>query len=45
MRAGDLIIAAIERRHEARIGRTAYAAFRQALRAFTTDEAGEQEPG
>lgn len=45
MRAGDQIIADIEHRHEARLGRTGYARFKQALRAITTDEAKEQRPG
>lgn len=44
MRAGDQIIADIEQRHEAELGRTGYARFKQALRAITTDEAKEQQP-
>jgi DNA-binding MarR family transcriptional regulator len=44
MRAGDRIIAEIERRHETKLGRTAYASFKQALRAITTDEAKAHEP-
>jgi DNA-binding MarR family transcriptional regulator len=44
MRVGDQIVADIERRHEARLGRTGYASFKQALRAITTDEVKEQEP-
>jgi DNA-binding MarR family transcriptional regulator len=43
MRAGDQIIADIEQRHEAKLGRTAYASFKQALRVITTDEPKEQE--
>jgi DNA-binding MarR family transcriptional regulator len=39
MRLGDEIIADIERRHEARLGRAAYAAFSQALRLITADQA------
>jgi DNA-binding MarR family transcriptional regulator len=38
MHAGDRIVADIEKRHEARLGRAAYASFKQALRAITTDE-------
>lgn len=44
MRAGDQIIAEIERRHEARLGRTSYARFKQALSAITADQAKESEP-
>jgi DNA-binding MarR family transcriptional regulator len=44
MRAGDEIVAGIEKRYEARLGRAAYAAFKQCLRAITTDEANELEP-
>lgn len=44
MRAGDQIIDEIERRHEAKLGRTAYAGFKQALRAITADQAKEREP-
>lgn len=39
MRLGDEIIADIERRHEARLGHAAYAAFSQALRLITADQA------
>jgi hypothetical protein len=35
MRAGDQIVADIEKRHEARLGRAGYARFKQALRAIT----------
>jgi DNA-binding MarR family transcriptional regulator len=38
MRAGDQIVADIETRYEAKLGRTAYARFKQALRAVTADE-------
>ena len=44
IRAGDQIIADIEKRHEAKLGRTAYAGFKQALRAITTDQPDEHEP-
>jgi DNA-binding MarR family transcriptional regulator len=44
MRVGDQIIAEIERRHEAKLGRTAYVRFKQALRAITADQAKESEP-
>jgi len=44
IRAADEIVADIEKRHEARLGRGAYAGFKEALRAITTDEANEQEP-
>ncbi len=45
IRAGDEIVADIEKRHEARLGPPAYARFKQALRAITTDQPAEQEPG
>lgn len=38
MRAGDEIVADIERRHEATLGRAAYSKFRHALRAMTTED-------
>jgi DNA-binding MarR family transcriptional regulator len=44
MRAGDEIIADIEKRHEAQLGPAAYARFKQALRALTTDQTTEREP-
>ena len=44
MRVADEIVADIEKRYEARLGRAAYAGFKEALRAITTDEANEQEP-
>jgi hypothetical protein len=44
MRVGDEIVIDIEKRHEARLGPTAYARFKQALRAITTDETREQDP-
>lgn len=44
MRAGDQIIADIEQRHEAELGRTGYARFKQALHTITTDEAKEEPP-
>jgi DNA-binding MarR family transcriptional regulator len=44
LRAGDQIVADIEKRHEAKLGRTGYASFKQALRAITTDEPKEREP-
>lgn len=44
MRAGDQIVADIEKRHEAKLGRAVYASFKQALRAITTDKPEEQEP-
>jgi len=43
-RAADQIVADIEKRHQARLGRAAYAEFKQTLRAITTDEADEPEP-
>ena len=42
--AADEIVAHIEKRHEARLGRGAYAEVKEALGAITTDEANEQEP-
>jgi DNA-binding MarR family transcriptional regulator len=44
MRAGDQIVADIEKRHEARLGRAGYARFKQALRAITADGPAEYEP-
>jgi hypothetical protein len=44
MRAGDQIIAEIERRHEAKLGRLAYAGFKQAFRVITTDQPNEHGP-
>lgn len=38
IRAADDIIAATEKRYEARLGSAAYARFKQALRVITTDE-------
>lgn len=43
MRLGDEIIAEIERRHEARLGHTAYARFIQALRVITADQASDSD--
>ena len=37
MRAGDKIVADIEKRHEAKLGRAGDARFKQALRAITAD--------
>jgi DNA-binding MarR family transcriptional regulator len=45
MRVADEIIADIEKRHEATLGRTAYATFKQALLDITTDETRTREPG
>jgi hypothetical protein len=44
MRAGDEIIADIEKRPEAQLGPAAYAGFKQALRVITTDQTTEREP-
>jgi hypothetical protein len=43
-RVADQIVADIEKRHQARLGRAVYAGFKQTLRAITTDEADEPEP-
>jgi hypothetical protein len=43
MRVANKIVADIEKRHEAKLGRAAYATFKQALRDITTDETKERE--
>ena len=45
MQLGDEIVAEIERRHEATLGRAAYSKFRQALRAITTADEAVVESG
>jgi len=44
IRIADKIVADIEKRYEARLGRAAYAGFKEAFRAITTDAADEQAP-
>jgi hypothetical protein len=43
MRVADQIVADIERRHEAKLGRAAYAGFIQALREITADKEAAAE--
>jgi DNA-binding MarR family transcriptional regulator len=43
LQLGDAIVADIERRHEAALGRTAYAEFTRALRLITANQAAQSD--